>query len=348
MRRHLHPLALVVVGALGLLTTACPKKAGGPMPLCTAEVASGTAVESEVQELPAELWFSILLANFDRERMLPDDEPKDCTGTSALFPTLPPRLPEDPEPAEGEDPNLVAGCPMAGDLETGRLPNRPLTNDDIVINEGPDNTSLVWVQAVHYENGEAIGPVAMVQWTKGGIAVRALGTLRAHTEKARMRIEVSGGQRLLVVESDNCSFDDKICQRIMKLLPIINDRFTTVPLKRAKDDQNAGGDCLGEAAFAMFEQYSSDLPDGWLRKFEIVRSVSFDGDYPLVSEQIVVRDKDPEQPDAPPQNFRDAANDRQLIYMDRYFETRGSVWDEMIANYGSVAHDASAASEDEE
>ncbi len=335
-------LALSMAAAIGLTGSGCVKKDTGPIPLCSAEVASGTAVESEVQELPADIWFSILLNGFDRERMTPDEDPMDCTRTSALRPTFPAPSGED---TEEDEPGTVAGCPVGADIEAGRLPTRPLTEDDLVINEGPDGATLVWVQATHYDSGEATGPVALVEWNKKGLAVRALGTLRAHVKKARMRIEVSGGQRLLVVESDNCSFDDKRCQRIMKLLPIVNDRFSTVPLKLSPDD---GGGCLGEAAFPMYEAYSSDLPDGWVRKFEIVRSVSFDGDYPLVAEQINIRDKDPAQPEAPPQDFREASNDRTLIYQDRYFETRSSVWTEMIDNYGSVAHDAAAAAEDDD
>jgi hypothetical protein len=208
--------------------------------------------------------------------------------------------------------------------------------------------SLVWVQATHNKNGEAIGPVAMVEWTKAGIAVRALGTLRAQTNKARMRIEVSGEQRILVVEGDECNVEEsKLCKRIMKLLPIINGRFATVPLKLSADEAQGGDGCLGDAAFALFEQYTSDLPDGWIRKFEIVRSVTFDKGSPLVSEQVVIKDKDPNQPEAPPQDFREASSDRTLVYKDRYFETRGSLWDDMITNYGSVAHDAKAAEEDE-
>lgn len=333
-------LALLLGAAAAASTVACKKGPTGPMPLCTAEVASGTAVESEVQELPADIWFSILLSNFDRDKMLPADAPQDCTGSDSLTPTLPPRI----EGEEEAEPNTVSGCPVGKDIETGRLPARPLTDADIVINEGPEGSSLVWVKATHYDSGEAVGPVARVEWTDKGVAVRNLGTLRAYAEKARMRIEVTGaGAKLLVVESDNCSFDDKICQRIMKLLPVVNDRFVTVPLKQSADE---GGACLGEAEFAMFEQYTSDLPDGWVRKFEIVRSVSFDGEAPLVAEQIVIRDKDPEQPEAPPQDFRSAANDRSLLYQDRYFETRKSVWDEMIENYGSVAHDATVETDE--
>ena len=46
--------------------------------------------------------------------------------------------------------------------------------------------------------------------------------------------------------------------------------------------------------------------------------------------QVVIKDKDPNQPDAPPQEFREASSDRNLVYKDRYFETRGSLSPGMI------------------
>lgn len=338
------PSVLVLGSVLVSVLGACKPEVSGDMPICSAEVAGGTAVESEAQELPADIWYSIMLQGFDRERMLAGDDPKDCTGTSTLIPTPPPlsaNAPDGQEAGEDANPNEVAGCTIGGDLETGRLPARPLTDDDILISEGPNGTSLVWVQATHYKSGEAIGPVALVEWTKAGIAIRALGSLRAQTNKARMRIEVAGEQRILVVEGDQCNSEEsKLCKRIMRLLPIINGRFATVPLKLSPEEAQGADACLGDAAFALFEQHTSDLPDGWIRKFEIVRSVTFDTGTPLISEQVVIKDKDPNQPEAPAKEFRQAASDRTLVYKDRYFETRGSLWDDMISNYGSVAHDA--------
>jgi hypothetical protein len=83
------------------------------------------------------------------------------------------------------------------------------------------------------------------------------------------------------------------------------------------------------------------------RKFEIVRSVTFDKGSPLVAEQVVIKDKDPKQPDAPPQDFRDASNERVLTYVEaeRYFSSRKSLWEDVIRDYGSVAHDAAAEEE---
>jgi hypothetical protein len=338
-------LSLMIAAALPLALGGCKKKTGGDMPICSAEVAGGTAVESKVQELPADIWYTIMIQGFDRDRMLAGDDPKDCTGTSTLRVTPPPLLEGEKRDPEA-DPEIVAGCKIGGE-EAERLPARPLTDDDIVINEGPDGMSLVWVKSTYYKNGEAIGPVALVQWTKAGIAVRALGTLRAQTNKARMRIEVAGDQRILVVEGDECNLEDsKVCKRIMRLLPIIDGRFSTVPLKLDAKEAQGADVCLGDAAFALFEQYTSNLPDGWIRKFEIVRSVTFEKGAPLVSEQVVIKDKDPNQPDAPPEQFREASNDRRLVYKDRYFETRGSLWDDMIKSWGSVAHDAKAAADD--
>ena len=337
--------------ALSVPLAGCKKAPEGPMPICEANVAAGTATESEAQELPADIWFSILLKGFDRTQRLAGDDPRDCVGDSALAPTPPP-LPSDVQPEEGADPNIVAGCNIGPDESIAKLPARPLTEEDVVINKGPEGKSLVWVQATHYENGEASGPVAMVEWTTAGVAVRALGTLRAHTKKARMRIEMAEGTQMLVVESDMCNEElGKLCIRILKILPNIGGRFVTVPLKiDPEEDVERPADadpCLGNAEFALMEQYTSNLPDGWIREFVINRSVTFEGGAPLISEQVKIKDKDPEQPDAPAQDFRQAANDRTLRYTDRFFATRSSVWDEMIQEYGSVAHDADAEDEDE-
>lgn len=346
-RTHFTPRLTVALALLAL--SACKKDPGGDTPICLAEVASGTAVESDVQELPADIWFSILLSNFDRDQRLAGDDPKDCTGASSIAPTPPP-LPADADRDAKVDPTVVAGCSIAPP-EVDKLPARPLTNDDVLINKGPEGMSLVWVKATHYENGEASGPVALVQWTKAGVAVRALGTLRAQTNKARMRMEMAGKQQILVVEGDECNAEEKTtCKRIMKLLPNINGRFATVPLKRVKEEQVGDVDpCLGEAAFALYETYTSDLPDGWVRKFEIVRSVTFDTGAPLVAEQVVIKDKDPNQTDAPPVDFREASNQRVLTYVEeeRFFSSRKSLWEDVIRDYGSVAHDAAAAAEDE-
>jgi hypothetical protein len=333
-------LAIVSLATLVLATglTGCKKRDSGDMPICATEVAGGTAVESEVRELSPDIWYSIMLQGFDRDRMLAGDDPKDCTGTSTLTPTPPP-VTEGEEPPE--DPTMVAGCKIGGDPAADRLPARPLTPDDIVISEGPDNMSLVWVQATHYKTGEASGPVAMVQWTKAGIAVRALGTLRAHTKKAQMHIEVAGDQRILFVKGEECNLEEsKVCKQVARLLPIINGRFVTVPLKLAAEESQGADVCLGDAVFALSEQYTSNLPDGKVRKFEIVRSIDFKTGTPKISEVVKITDADPTQPDAKPEPFREANQDRMLVYKDRYFETRGSLWEDMLQEHGSVAHTA--------
>jgi hypothetical protein len=341
MRNHLAPV-LILGLAVGLSTSGCRKRGdGGAMPLCLIEVAANSAAESEAQELPPDIWFSIMLQRFDRDQMLPAEDSRDCAGGDVINPTLPP-LAEGEEPAEGDGPLTVAGCEIGPDPALGRLPIRPLTADDLIINDGPDGKSLVWVKSAHYEDGTAVGPVAMIEWTKKGIAVRGLGSLRAYEKKARLRLEQSGETQVLVVESDRCDAEGKLCQRMMKLLPLLQMRFASVPLKTED-----GTTCLGPAEFPLFETHTSILPDGWNRKFEINRSVTFSEDVPLVAEVVTIRDQDPAQPDAPPQEFRDASTDRKLTYAARYFATRQSLWDEMIANYGSVAHDAKVAEEEE-
>lgn len=338
----LRGMTTLAVLAIGLGSSGCRKRGdGGAMPLCLIEVAANSATESEAQELPPDIWFSIMLKSFDRDQMLPPEDARDCAGGDVIAPTLPP-LAEGEEPAAGDGPLIVAGCEIAPDPALGRLPNRPLTEEDLVMSDAGDGMSLVWVKSSHYDNGTSAGPVALIEWTKKGIAVRGLGSLRAYDKKARLRMEQSGETRLLVVESDRCDAEGKICQRMMKLLPLLDSRFASVPLKTED-----GSTCLGPAEFALFETHTSILPDGWNRKFEINRSVTFSEDVPLVAEVVTIRDQDPGQPDAPPQEFRDASTDRKLAYAARYFQTRRSLWDEMITNYGSVAHDAKPADDDE-
>ena len=74
MRRTRLSLPLAGLLLAGLVSLGgCKQKGGGDLPICSAEVAGGTAVESEAQELPADIWYSIMLRGFDRDRMLAGD-----------------------------------------------------------------------------------------------------------------------------------------------------------------------------------------------------------------------------------------------------------------------------------
>jgi hypothetical protein len=318
-------IAIVLLGlGLGL---GCKPELAGELPICAAEVAGQRAAEAKSQTLPAELWYAILLSGFDREQMLAGADPRDCTGASTLVPTPPPPL----DPSSGEPPT-PSPCPLGDELEATLLPPRALTDADLLIQAGPNGTSLVWIMASHYADGTASGPVAVVEWVATGIAVRALGSLRAEPRGARLRVEAAGGQRILVVESEACpSADPGPCTRIVRLLPILAGRIASVPL--VGDDPNT---CLGAPAFALFEQHTAQLDDGRLRRFEIVRSVRFDGDVAEVAEQVRIEDSDPSQPEAPAQQFRAAANHRPLRFEGGWFQTRPSLWADMIASYGAV------------
>jgi hypothetical protein len=330
------PSSRVIQGVLlglGLGLGGCKPELAGELPICAAQVAGERAAEAKAQELPAELWYAILLADFDREQMLAGADPKDCTGASTLVPTAPPPLdPSSSEPAQ------VSPCPLGEHAEATPLPPRALTDADLILDPGPGQTSLVWVMASHYADGTASGPVAVVEWVPNGIAVRALGSLRAEREGARLRVEAAAGQRILVAEGDACpSADAGPCTRIVRLLPILAGRITSVPLVGDGPEAEPGAHtCLGAPAFALFEQHTAKLDDGRLRRFEIVRSVRFDGGVAEVAEQVVIEDSDPTQPEAPAQQFRAAANQRPLRFEAQQVHTRPSLWADMIASYGAV------------
>ena len=323
--------------AMAVALLGCKPEVGGELPICAAEVAGGQAAEVEHQQLPAELWYAILLDGFDRERMFAGDDPRDCTGTPSAIPTPLPAPPNEAGVGAGVGADVEA-CPPVVTEEP--LPSRPLTDDDLVVAPGPDGTTLVWVHASHYADGEASGPVAIVEWTRAGVAVRALGSLRAPTRAADLRVELAGGQRFVVVGGEVCpplepEADDRarVCVRVVRLLPIVAGRIATVGVRASAD---ADAPCLGPAAFVLGEAHTAELGSGRVREFEIVRSVRFDRDGIRIAEQVAIADRDPNEPEAPPQPFRAAARERALVFDGQWFATEPSLWAAMIDSYGAV------------
>ena len=165
-----------------------------------AEVAGSEAEEVSAGTVPPDIWFLILLRNFDRNSMTLKTPAQDCSGRMI-------------EPKEEE----VDTCIYSADAK--KLPDRPLTEDDLLIEALEDGRQLVWAKTSEYDNGEAVGPIAITEWTSRGVAVRAIGTLRAQKDRAAIRLEAVGADEMLVVESRRCDPDDpKNCSRRVRLV----------------------------------------------------------------------------------------------------------------------------------
>ena len=313
MRRFHSQRWLAALALSAAALTGCKKQQSSDLPICKQEVAGSEAEEVSAGAVSADIWFLIMLRNFDRNTMQVKRPVQDCSGRSV-------------EP----QPEAVNAC-LVGDEPPAALPERPLTEDDLLIAPTEDGKQVVWVKTGAYENGEAVGPVGLAEWTSRGVAVRAIGMLRAQQDGAAMRLEALGSDQVLVVESRRCDPDDpKTCSRRVRLLPLEGDAFTDKPLKMED------GTCLGPAEIVLFEEKLVTLDNGIERKFEVARSVDFDEGAVMINEQVTIKDKDPTQPDEPAKVFRRANVSRALNVGTDAITTQRGLWQEMINEHGSV------------
>ncbi len=312
LAREMNPRFLL---AATIALVACKREEETVMPICQWEVAGDVAEEAEAGALQPQQWFALLLKNFNIKTNIPAEPLKDCSGRE-VHPNVPPEQ---------------AQC-SANEDDAPALPDRALVESDLVFTPLEDGRTLVWVKARHFDDGDALGPVAITEWTKRGIAVRTIGALRAHANRARMRLEPMGQGKVLVVESDACPKDNpKKCTRLMRLVPIEGDRFVARPFV------GEDGKCIGPAEFTLREEQSFDRPDGTVRRFELTRNVSFAEGNVEMTETVVIKDLDPKQPDSPPTVFRNANVRRPIVASKTGIVTKAGLWEPMLAEHGSVA-----------
>ena len=314
--------ALLFASALSAATLlcGCKKEQKTNIPIvCKAEVAGSEAEEVASGEVPAEIWFLIMLSNYNGDTKEVGRPVKDCSGRE---------VDEAPNEGAGE---AMAKC-LLGDEPPRALPPEPLTEDDLMITPTEPGKMLVWVKTTKYDNGEASGPIATAQWTKRGVIVTSIGTLRAHPDRAAMRLEPMEKGKVLVVESRVCEGGDpKKCSRVVRLLPQSGTAFLDRPLV---DEQ---GRCLGKPEVELFREKKFELPDGTLRKFELSRSIDFSDGQVVINEQVTIKDSDPKQPELPPQIFRKASVQRPLRLAKQGLATKRGLWHTMLDEFGSVA-----------
>lgn len=310
--KRLLPLALALF--------ACKREDNTDLPICLNEVAGDEAEESQQGQLPPEIWFQFLLRNYNRKTGLVTAPVKDCSG-KLVEPTRPPE---------------IAAC--LAPAETGKpLPERALVPDDLIITPIEGDRQLVWVKARYFDDGDAIGPVAITEWTKRGIAVRSIGALRAHANRARMRIESMGADKVLVVESDVCDPENpKQCDRVMRLVPAVGEHFEERAM--VLDD----GSCVGAAEFELHASTEVRQANGQIRSLELTRTVDFTDGNVVMNEAVVIKDKDPSKPDEPAKVYRNASVQRPMTLTKAGIVTKPGVWDPLIAEHGSVREKAAA------
>ena len=286
----------------------------GPLPVCIAELAEEDALELKTRNLSPEAWWTSLLPGYDRSRGEVERPVVDCSGETV-------RWTETREACVELDP-----------LEKS-LPPAPLSPQDITLSYANDDRMLVWLVTERYAGGEGSGPVAIIEWRKHGIAVRGLGTLRAASRGASLRLEAIGEHTVLLAEGKRCSpTDPDDCWRSIRILPLVGTRFQSGKVR------SADGSCLGPLRFD--KSRSVDLPhdqSGWIRRFELSTRLEFLDEELLVHESVSVSEIDPEEPEGTPRPFRTIEETRILKWRGKNFQSdRPSLWIRVLTDFASV------------
>lgn len=288
------------VGLLLLAGCAAQQKPG----ICFMDVA-----REERPVLSADDWFALLLHGFNREQDTVARPTLDCSGSPVVW----------QEPVADE-------CREAGPEVVPLPPAEHLTDEDLVMATVRADLRLVWVIARRYSNGEALGPVGLVERTDKGIIVRALGSLRAFPQYSTLRLERSGDADVLVAEGEQCTTEDpQVCRRFARILPMRHGRFF------AESVTSQEGQCLGPTWFPLSREEVLDLPSGLQRKVEQTSILRFGPKGIVVDEEVTMHDVDPKQPTMPPRPYRRAQAERKLwVEGNRLVGTTSSLWVKLV------------------
>jgi hypothetical protein len=297
MRRLLLLTALTLTPLVGCATTPLPR-------FCSAEVAP------QVRSYPTpDTFFTLLVHGYDPEKDVMPRPVVDCSGSPVMW----------QEPVADE-------CREPGPQPTPLPPKTRLEAEDLILHTTQANQRLVWVITRRFSNGEGLGPVALVETTPKGFEVRALGSLRALTHSALLRLERVGDTQVLVAEGEACTESQpQVCRRAARLLPMRNGRFFSEPIS---DSARA---CLGSSWFPLSREQVYETPNGLHRKFELTATLVFGGGEITVQEQVAVSDSDPKQPAIPERLYRRAQAERKLKVEDNVLVGNApSLWVRMV------------------
>ena len=246
-------------------------------PICPYRVASERADEADTRMLEVDVWYDVLLRGISRRPLVVPEEVRECSNVPVAI-----RLAKD----------LAAADPRR---RAAMLPRRALGDADITFGDATlASDQLVWARIDYFEDGTAIGPIALARWQEKGLEIRGIGTLRAPFTRVSLRLEKFGDeesdeglQEVLVVTGEACRAEQVgACQREVYLMPLVDQHFMQAGLLEA-------GKPAGPARVVLREVEEAELSDGWLRRAEVLRTVKYGGLSLEVSEHI-------EQSNCPP------------------------------------------------
>jgi len=227
-------------------------------PLCAVETSAGSDKEPRDRTYPAQNWFVLMLHAYrsvgEIARPL-----NDCTGRPVKLD--------------------VDGCgaePAPEPVPTALGP------EDLIVTPLGDDRRLVWVVTEQLSDGQAQGPVAIASVEPRGIAVRALGILRAYRENVSLRLEQMGGGQVLVADGQRCATpgSTETCERAIRVVPLVGERFAPGPLVDEK------GTCVGNTFFPVRTKGEATGLRG--ATYELEAAANFSQGALVVREQLAI------------------------------------------------------------
>ncbi len=302
---------IALVAALQLMSCGGAKKRVTGPGVCFTETKT-SLTDSEVRSFWPEDWFDLLLHEFDRYSKIPDKHPRICTKRRLIWPQ--------PRTCRVHEPRLIP------------LEREAVSEKSLVFSPVTENERLVWAIVRRYENGEALGTVALTKFSALGVTVKAIGPLRAPGKRVTMELKSTRGGKVLLVEGELCKDKGKrACPRFVRALLLRNSKFTPVSLT------NKLGDCQGPAYFPLSRRATKALPNSVERRYVMNSTVTLSKAGIIVHEQLTVHDADTTEPDDPPRLRRSAEIDRIIRVVDgRFIPESQSLWHLVQVEKGTV------------
>lgn len=277
-RRSLGPGALALLACASTHCATATRQAS----IC----ASDRPSDPQKREPTNDEWVALLLRGQDR----------DCRGMKLEAKRLPDKCSE--VPAEGDP-----------------LPLRPVTDEDVIVNRVDRNRRLVWIITERFSNGDGLGPLALAELGSDGIAIVALGTLRAMTDGVRLHLHPVGDGRkageIVTAEGEYCpSANRTTCRRSLVLMARRSTAFTNEHI----EDPN--GRCLGPAKIDLSRLVSSDIERGWKREASLAVSATYAPEGIMLHELVTIREFDPKRMDATMKEVKRAEDERAIKWTD--------------------------------
>ncbi len=294
-----------------LAASACRNDRPRPGVLCSFNIASEE--ELAQKSLGPDAWMSVVSPSVDRNSMTRTGPLRDSCGRIAVD-------------VGGDTSFACPGVPIQTSLVAGdRVDLR-----DLMIAQVENDRVVLWAATDELAGGEAIGTITLAQWTDQGIDVFAAGAIRGYRDGARVRLHKVGPVPVMVLESDRCDPARK-CTRVGQFVPILGGTFREVGL------HETGKGCVGRAQFDLTRELEVKVDSRWLRRFRMTRNIDLVDGGIVLTDLVVVEDRDASNPGLPATPFRRATASRPLAFVDGHLELRDEdLWERVVRDYGSV------------